>query len=139
MIWVFLLVLIGLSLVYFMLVRPWLKTMPALSATFASEASTVEKLQARITGWKTTIVARLVTIGGLLVGLYDQVLPYITGQDWTPLTMKLPAWTLPLGMVVVGVVFDWLRKATANPPSIVTQKIDGGAPQVVAVIQPPKA
>ncbi|MBR0855677.1 hypothetical protein [Bradyrhizobium liaoningense] len=138
MLWIALIVLIGLLLVYLFIVRPWLKTVPALAPAFAAEASFFEKTQARITGWKTKIFARLTAILGVLVGLYDQVLPYITGQDWTPLTAELPAWSLPVGMVLAALIVDWLRKATANPPMIVTQKVDGGPPQVVEVIQPPK-
>jgi hypothetical protein len=78
-----------------MIVRPWLQTLPRLAPVFAAEATLAEKLQARFTGWKTKIAARLITIAGIMVGLYDQSLPYITGQDWTPLTSKLPAWALP--------------------------------------------
>jgi len=140
MLWILLIALIALGLVYFFVVRPVLKNSPMFSAAFAEEASMIEKVQAKITGWKTIIAARLVTIGGLVVGLYDQALPYITGQDWTPLTAKIPAWTLPLGLVTIGVVFEWLRKVTANPPAVVVQKVeDTGAPVVVAVQQPPKA
>lgn len=139
MIWILALALIGLLLVYLLIIRPWLKTLPALAPSFAAEASFVEKLQARVTGWKTKIFARLTAIAGILVGLYDHALPYVTGQDWTPLTAKLPAWSLPLGMLSIAVVVDWLRSATANPPAVITQKIDGGPPQVVKVIQPPKA
>ncbi|MCC8946020.1 hypothetical protein H8A97_13145 [Bradyrhizobium sp. Arg62] len=139
MFWIALIGLIGLALIYLMIVRPWLKTLPALAPSFAAEATAVEKLQARITGWKTKIFARLTAIAGILVGLYDQVLPYITGQDWTPLTAKLPAWSLPVGMVAAAFIVDWLRKATANPPAVITQKTDDGQLQVVQVMQPPKA
>lgn len=139
MLWIALIVLIGIALVYFTIVRPWLKTLPALAPGFAAEASFVEKLQARVTGWKTIIFARLTAIAGILIGFYDQLLPYVTGQDWTPLTAKLPAWSLPVGMVAAAFIVDWLRKATANPPAVITQKADDGKVQVVQVIQPPKA
>jgi hypothetical protein len=139
MLWIFILIIVAAVLLYIMILRPWFKTMPSLSAPFAAEASTVEKIQARITGWKTKITARLTMIAGILVGLYDQVLPYITGQDWTPLTAKVPAWALPVGMVAAGIVFDWLRRITANPPTVITQKVAGiPDPVVVAVQQAPK-
>ena len=140
MLWLILLLLIAIILIYFSIVRPWLKTMPAFSASFAAEASFIEKFQARVTGWKTKIAARLTTIGGMIVGLYDYALPYVSGQDWTPLTAKIPAWSIPVGLVVLGVIFDWLRHATENPPQVITQKIVGlPDPVVVAVQQPPKA
>ncbi len=139
MLWILLLVQVGVLLIYLIIIRPWLKTLPALSVSFAAEASFVEKLQARITGWKTRIFARLTMIAGILVGLYDQVLPFVTGQDWTPLTAQLPAWSLPVGMMAMALAVDWLRSATANAPHVITPKIDGSEPQVVGVIQPPKA
>jgi hypothetical protein len=139
MFWILLLVVIGIALIYLFIVRPWLKTHPALAPTFAAEASFVEKFQARVTGWKTKIFARLTAIAGILIGLYDQVLPYVTGQDWTPLTEKVPAWVLPLGFVTFAWLVDKLRQATANPPQLVVQKDDTGAPQIVGVMQPPKA
>jgi hypothetical protein len=43
----------GLLLGYVMIVRPWLKTLTPLAPAFAAEASFVQKLQARLTGWKT--------------------------------------------------------------------------------------
>jgi HK97 family phage major capsid protein len=29
-------------------------------------------------------------------GLHDEILPLVTGQDWTSLTAKLPPWSIPL-------------------------------------------
>jgi hypothetical protein len=131
----FVLIVTGLLLGYVMIVRPWLKALTPLAPAFAAEASVAQKCRACITGWKTKITARLVVISGLLVGLYDQALPIIAGQNWTPLTDMVPAWSLPVGMVLLGVVFEYLRKATANPPHVITQKVDGRA-MVVDVVQP---
>jgi hypothetical protein len=122
--------------VYLGIVRPLLKAQPALSNAFKAEASFWDKLQAKITGWRTRIASRLVMIGGLFVGFYDQALPYVSGQDWTPLTAKIPAWVLPVGMVGLGLLFAWLRKITDNPPQIVTQKDDAGVSKVVDLIKP---
>lgn len=139
MLWIVLLVLIGILLVYLFIIRPWLKTLPALAPSFAAEASFLEKLQARVTGWKTKFLARIVAILGILAGLYNDLLPYVSGQDWTPLTAKLPAWSLPVGMVLIAYLMEKFRQSAANPPMVITQKIGGGPPQVVQVIQPPKA
>jgi hypothetical protein len=38
-------------------------------------------------------------------------------------------------MVIIGLVFDYLRKVKANPPQVITQKVDG-QPMVVDVHQP---
>jgi hypothetical protein len=137
MIWLLLLLLVALLLVYIFIVRPILKTQPVLSPLFKAEATLWDQLQAKLTGWRTKIAARLTVIAGLLVGLYDQALPWITGQNWTSLTEKLPAWSLPVGLVLFGMTFDWLRKITANPPQVIVQKPEGGgAPQVVAIEKP---
>jgi hypothetical protein len=139
MLWILLLVVIGLALVYLFIVRPWLMTHPALAPAFAAEASFVEKMQARITGWKTKIVARLLAVAGIVVGLYNEALPFVTGQDWTPLTARLPSWSIPVGLALIGWMMDKLYKVTQNPPQLVVQKDDTGAPQIVGVMQPPKA
>ena len=122
---------LGVLLIYILIIRPWLKTLPALAPRFAAEAGFFEKTQARLTGWKTKIAARLTLIGGVLVGMYDHLIPYVTGQNWAPITAKLPDWSLPVGMMFIALLFDWLRSATANPPTVITQKLDDGAPAVV--------
>jgi hypothetical protein len=123
--------------IYLGIVRPLLKAQPALSDAFKAEASFVDKARAKLVGWRTRIAARLTVIVGLFVGFYDQALPFITGQDWTPLTAKVPAWALPVGMVGMGLMFAWLRKISDNPPQLVTQVVDpSGVPKVVDIIKP---
>jgi hypothetical protein len=123
--------------IYLGIVRPLLKAQPVLSDAFKSEASFIDKTRAKLVGWRTRIAARLTVILGLVVGLYDQALPYITGQDWSPITAKIPSWVLPVGMVGVGLLFAWLRKITDNPPQLVTQVVDpSGVPKVVDLIKP---
>lgn len=137
MLWILLIVALTLAAVYWFVIRPLLKQQPALSAAFKAEASLGDKIQAKITGWRTRIAARLVMIGGMTVGLYDNALPLIGGQDWAPLKEKIPAWVLPVGMVGVGLLFAWLRKITDNPPQIITQKDDvTGEAKVVSLIKP---
>jgi hypothetical protein len=131
-----LLVLAIVIAVYIFIVRPLLKTQPAFSEAFKAEASFFDKVRAKVVGWRTRIAARLTMLAGLFVGLYDQALPIVTGQDWTPLTAKIPAWALPVGMVGVGLLFAYLRGITDNPPQIVTQKDDDGVAKVVHVIKP---
>ena len=136
MFWLGIIFAIGLIAVYFFIVRPLLAHQPALSAAFKAEASFFDKVQAKITGWRTRIAARLTIILGVLVGFYDQALPFITGQDWTPVTAKIPAWALPIGMAGIGLLFAWLRKITDNPPQLIVQKDETGEPRVVDLIKP---
>ena len=125
-------------LIFFFIVLPILRKQPAMAAAFAAEATFGQKLQAKITGWKTYIAAWLTTIAGIIVGLYDQVLPLASGMDWTPITAKIPSWALPVGMVGIGLIFAWLRKATDNPPTLIVQKDDAGDAKIVDVIPPIK-
>lgn len=135
MLWILLIAVIAIALVYVLIVRPILKTQPMLAPAFAAEASIVDKIRAKLTGFRTLIASWLTVISGVVVALYDQALPLISGQDWTPLTAKLPGWVLPVGMVGIGLLFAWLRKITENPPQVITQKIDGQV-QVVDVHPP---
>lgn len=135
MLWLALIAGIALAMIYILIVRPILKTQPMLAPAFAAEATFLQKARAKLAGFKTLIASWLTVISGVVVALYDQALPLISGQDWTPLTAKLPGWVLPVGMVGVGLLFAYLRKVTENPPQVIIQKVDGVA-QVVDV-QPP--
>lgn len=131
-----LLAIVAIVLLYLLIVRPLLKTQPVLSGAFKEEAAFFDKVRAKLTGWRTRIVARLLWIGGILVGLYDQILPLVMGQDWTSITSKLPSWSLPVGMVAVAWLIMKLKEMTKNAPVIVTQRNDSGTPQVVDVVKP---
>jgi hypothetical protein len=130
------LVFVVLLSVYLGIVRPLLKTQPVLSAAFKAEASFADKARAKIVGWRTRIASRLTILAGSFVWLYDQALPFITGQDWTPLTAKIPAWSFPIGLAALGLLFAYLRKISDNPPQLITATDDDGVKKVVAVVTP---
>jgi hypothetical protein len=134
MLW--LVLLLAFLLLYVLIVRPILKEQPMLSAAFKAEASLWEKVQAKLTGFRTKLPARLLAIAGVVVGFHDEILPFITGQDWTSLTSNLPAWSIPVGLVLIGWLFEKLRKITDNPPHVIVQKDDAGVPKVVAIEKP---
>jgi hypothetical protein len=129
--WLALLLVVALLLLYFLIIRPILKQQPMLSAAFKAEASLWQQLQAKLTGFRTRLTARLLAIAGILVGFHDE----LSGQDWTSLTAKLPTWSIPLGMVLIAWLFD-RRKITENPPHVILQKDDAGVPKVVAIEKP---
>src|ERR1700760_463271 len=121
MLWPVSLLALGFVLLYVLIVRPILKQQPLLSAAFKAEASLGEKAQAKLTGFRTKLSARLLAIAGILVGFHDELLPFVTGQDWTSLTAKLPAWSIPLGLVLIAWLFEKLRRVTENPPHVIVQ------------------
>jgi len=128
-------VLLPASLGYVFIVRPILKEQPMLSAAFKAEASLADQARAKLIGWRTKLTARTAMIAGVVIEFYDQLLPYALGQDWTPVTARIPAWTLPFGMMFGGYIIEKLRKMTENPPQVITQKDDTGAMKVVAVVK----
>lgn len=125
-------------LFYVLLVRPVLKLAPALSPVFKAEATFGQKFHAKMTGLKTKLFSRFLMLGAGFVGVYDQALPLAMGQDWTPLTKRVPDWAIPCGLFAIGFVVSWLRKVTENPHQVITQKMEDGSVQVVAV-NPPQA
>jgi hypothetical protein len=133
MLWLISLFVLALLLLYVLIIRPILQQQPMLSAAFKAEASLWDQLQAKLTGFRTRLSARLLAIAGVLVGFHDEMLPFVTGQDWTSLTSKLPPWSIPLGLVLIAWLFEKLRAITANPPHVIMQKDDAGVPKVVAL------
>ena len=134
--WLVSLLVVASLLLYVLIIRPILKQQPMLSAAFKAEASLWQQLQAKLTGFLTKLTARLLAIAGVVVGFHDELLPFVTGQDWTSLISKLPAWSIPLGMVLIGWLFDRLRKITENPPHVILQKDDAGVAKVVTIEKP---
>ena len=136
MLWLVLLLVVALLLLYVLIIRLILKQQPILSAAFKAEASLWQQREAKLTGFLTKLTARLLAIAGVVVGFHDELLPFVTGQDWTSLISKLPAWSIPLGMVLIGWLFDRLRKITENPPHVILQKDEAGVAKVVAIEKP---
>ena len=136
MLWLVSLLILAFALLYVWIIRPILKQQPMLSAAFKAEASAWDKAQAKLTGFRTKLSARLLAIAGILVGFHDEILPLVTGQDWTSLTAKLPPWSIPLGLVLIAWLFDRLRKITDNAAHVILQKDDAGVPKVIAIEKP---
>lgn len=103
---------------YWFGLRPWLRSQPALAGVWV----VVDKAEAAL--WarsRTILAARLMWIPGALVGLHDAVAAL--GVDWAPFTTQvlqlvpeayrplLP----PLCAILVGLLFEHLRKLTTKP------------------------
>ncbi len=92
------------------------------------------KVKAFFSHSRTVLVARLYGAAGILVAAHDYLLPFITGQDWTPITAKIPAWVLPVAGLVTNAVFEWLRHLTTQ--SLVDNKTDAIVAQIAPPIEP---
>jgi hypothetical protein len=72
-------------------------------------------IKQKLKGFKTLILARVYVTAGGLVALHDIAVPYVAGVDWTPVTSRFPAWTVPVLVAVTCIVFEMLRHATTGP------------------------
>lgn len=80
---------------------------------------------------KTILAARLYTFVGALFALQGSILPWLSGQDWTPVYQYVfkdvhPAFqALVIGAAVAatGELFVWLRKKTDVP---LAEKVEDG-------------
>jgi hypothetical protein len=104
---IFLLFVIAAALAAF-----YFLVLPVLRARLDNE---YVKWSTTLTGLRTRLAARFVWLSGAVVGIYDSVLPFATGQDWTPLTSRVPGWVWPLVFLAVGWIFSKLRSMTTGP------------------------
>jgi hypothetical protein len=96
-------VLIALAIAaYFYYVRPVLKRIPPLQVLFKTEDSAWAAVRERFAGIKTFLAIGVGQAITAVLFLYDDVLPYATGVDFTPLTSKVPGWVWPI------VILFWL-------------------------------
>jgi hypothetical protein len=121
------------ALFYVLIVRPILKTQPLLAPAFKAEATLWQMAQAKLVGFRTKLTARLIGLASVLVALHDLALPYVTGQDWSPIMARIPQEAIPFLLMGLTWLFDYLRKITENPPHVIIQKDADGTPQVVAI------
>lgn len=70
---------------------------------------------------RTILASRLYWVGGAVLAIHDGLAA--TSVDWTPIASQLAALVpdkysgliLPIGMVLTGLLFEWLRKKTSQP------------------------
>lgn len=115
----FLLVAAAAVSAYWLLLRPILRRRAALAGFWASvdarEAGVLARAGVLLDGLKTKLAARFVGLSGALVGLHDFIMPYVAGVDWAPITSQIPPQYIPVGLLALGIVFDWLRSITNKP------------------------
>lgn len=127
---------LSLLLAYIFILHPLLRDQPAFSQQFKDQATLWNKFIAKLTGWRSKIATRLLALTGLIVGLYDTAVPLMMGQDWTPITRKLPDWVFPVGLFSLSLLFSYLHKITINPTDVVVvQKDDLGESKVVGLMK----
>lgn len=132
MLWSILFLLAVAAAAYWWILRPVLRVRPDLKPHYDRLDGFWAMIGARLKGWRTIIVARLVQLAWAVVALHDAVIPQFAGIDWTPITTRMFAFippdyrvlALPLFGIACGIVMEWLRRITTGP---VPGSIDEGA------------
>ena len=102
--------LAALVLVYWMWVRPILKTTPKFAAIYAEEESILAAVKAKFAGIKGKLTAALVVVASSFVSLYDFVQPVVSSVDTSSLTAQVPPQAWPIIMIGITLLLQWFRK-----------------------------
>ncbi len=104
--------------IYLIWLRPYLRTRPGFKDFYDVTDSTYASIKLRFAGIKGHLIGGLAQGAALVVLLHDQVLPYATGVDWTPISQYIPAWAFPLitfgGFWLVGQCRIWAEQRAAE-------------------------
>lgn len=119
--------LAGLGSAYFLILRPIFRS-PDFKSAYERHRNTYDAF----CRFRTIAVAKLIGLGSILVTAYDWVVPIAAGQDWTPITAKLPSWAWPVIMFALSGLFAYLRKTT-TAPAAEPAPLTGLAPDVTDI------
>lgn len=111
--WSFLLA--GLISAYIIIIRPILRERGAFKDFYDRADTFWQAVNDYTCGFRTKIAAWLIMLPSALVGIYDFVVPLMTGIDFAPITTSVPAWAWPFILLAIGALFRWLRKITDGP------------------------
>lgn len=126
-------------LVYAMVGRAWLKS-KTWTVGFFSKIEPVEIALYRKS--ETLLVGRLLSIGGVLVTLYDTAAVSFASLDLTPITSRLLSGVPEdmRGLVVsatfaaIGLLMSWLRKRVSQPIEITSVSDKNVTPKVAEAL-----
>jgi hypothetical protein len=106
-------VLIALAVAaYFYYVRPVLKKVPPLQVLFGIEDNGFAAIRARFAGIKTFLAVAIGQAVTAILLFYDDIIPYATGIDFTPITSKVPSWVWPILLLFWLYLIGKFRKYT---------------------------
>lgn len=87
---------LSLLFAYWFWIRPVLKERPGCFAFYATTESWFAAINLKLQGLKGKLATGTAKAATLVVLLHDQVLPYATGVDWTPIVGQVPTWAWPI-------------------------------------------
>lgn len=103
------LILPTVAVIYFLWIRPILKTTPTLKVFYDAEAGWFAAFNDKFAGIKQKIVGSLLGLACVVVELWDFVAPALGAVDTTPLTSQVPAWAWPLIAIAATALLNYLR------------------------------
>lgn len=103
------LILPTLAIVYWLWIRPILKTTLSLKAFYDAEAGWWAAFSGKFTGIKQKLAGSLMALACLVVELWDYVAPALGAVDTTPLTSQVPGWAWPLIAIAATALLNYLR------------------------------
>lgn len=105
---------LSILLAYWYWIRPVLKSRPGCVAFYTQTDSAIAAIRLKMQGLKGHIATGIAKASAVIVLLHDQVIPYATGIDWTPLTTNIPSWAWPLVMFFafwfIGKCREWAEQ-----------------------------
>lgn len=102
--------LVAVISAYVYWVRPLLHDRPQFKDFYVATDNFWAALRLKLQGIKGKLIAALGKAASLIVLLHDQLIPYFTGIDWTPITGELPGWFLPVATFAAFMLIDKARQ-----------------------------
>ena len=95
--------------IYWLWVRPILKTRPGFIELYAREESIVTALAKKFAGIKQKLSSVAIIAASAAVSSYDFLAPIVGGVDVTSIAASIPSWAWPLILISVTAIFQFLR------------------------------
>ncbi|RAI46142.1 hypothetical protein [Rhodoplanes roseus] len=105
----FVLIFATVAAVYWLWIRPILKSRPELRELYQQEESFFVALREKLKGIKQKLSSVLVIAASAAVSGYDFFAPIVSGVDVSSLTAQVPSWAWPLVLISLTALFQFLR------------------------------
>lgn len=107
---------LSLLLAYWYWIRPILHERPGCRDFYNTTDSWLAALRLKFQGLKGKIVTGFAKAATAIVLLHDQLIPYATGVDWTPIVGQVPGWAWPIVCFIafwfIGKCREWAEART---------------------------
>lgn len=95
--------------VYWLWIRPILKSRPAFRELYQEEENFLTALRAKFAGIKQKLSSAVVIAASAIVSGYDFFAPIVSGVDVSSIAAQVPSWAWPLILIAVTAVMKYFR------------------------------